>query len=88
MPTPLSSEEQAWPSVLEACDVFLLVAAEVLNAFVKAKKAKCLKHVIKEVLMSFQVKCLLWVKTVNTRIALWVIMTYGSSFIDHLCTQC
>lgn len=48
-----------WPPVLEACDVFLLDAAAVLNVFAKAKKATCLKHTIMNVLISFQVKCLL-----------------------------
>lgn len=78
----------AGPSVLEMCGIFLLAAAAVLNTFVKAKKAKFKKHTFMEVLMSFQVKCLLWVKAVNTGIALWVKMTCGSSFIDHLCTYC
>lgn len=63
---------------------FFLNSAAVLNAFAKAK-AKCLKPTIMKVIVFFQVKCLLWVKVVNTGIALWLIMTNGSRFYRVVC---
>lgn len=70
MSTGSSLEEEARPSALQSLMFFFLNSAAVLNAFAKAK-AKCLKHTIMKVIVFFQVKCLLWVKVINTGIALW-----------------